>query len=69
MRKFEDGTLVIVNYPQHPPSHGFIGLYEYRGDGYKTCLVRQGCSVLMMDPESVEEYSEYTHGKPPMKRS
>ena len=66
-RKFEDGTLVVVNCPEYPDSHGFVGLYKYRGDEFRTCLVVQGCSVLMVYPESVEQYSQYQHGKPSMK--
>jgi hypothetical protein len=64
-RKFADGTLVVVNFPTHPDSHGFLGLFKFQED--RQCdLVQQGCTVLMMEPQFIEEYRDYLHGKPSM---
>ena len=57
---FNNGDLVVV---KQGPERGRIGTYEYRGPQYQTVFLRQGCSVLMIEPGDLEHYSEYRHGR------
>lgn len=56
---FNNGDLVVV---KQGPAKGRLGTYEYRGPQYETVFLRQGCSVLMIEPRDLEHYSEYRHG-------
>lgn len=56
-----NGDLVVVNKPGNH-FHGYVGLYEDRGEGYETVMVSNGCSKLSVYPKDLKPYSFDTCG-------